>query len=91
MIDRENLDGNSDGGYNKLISQEDVTRDEQALHSVQEKQQGRNPTIGITTSLPFDSIILLSLFSLTGLLCLSCHSNTDFPVTFFFFLQFHCL
>lgn len=53
MIDRENSDGTSDGGYNKLISQEDVTGDEHALHSIQEKQQGRNPTIGIPTYLLF--------------------------------------
>lgn len=36
---------NSDGGYNKLISQEDASVDEQALYSIQEKQQGTDHTI----------------------------------------------
>lgn len=40
MKDGEIPEGNSEGGYNKLISQEDVTADDQALYSIQEKQQG---------------------------------------------------
>lgn len=44
MKDGESLEGNSDGGYNKLISQEDATADQQALYSIQEKQQGTDHT-----------------------------------------------
>lgn len=37
--------GNSEGGYNKLISHEDVAADDQALYSIQEKQQGTDHII----------------------------------------------
>lgn len=47
MKDGEIPGGSSDGGYNKLISQEDATADEQALYSIQEKQQGTDHTIWI--------------------------------------------
>lgn len=39
--------GNSDGGYNKLIGQGDVSADEQALYSIEEKQQGTDHTLKI--------------------------------------------
>lgn len=40
MEDTENAGGNFDGGYNKLISQEDFGADENPLYSRQEKPQG---------------------------------------------------
>lgn len=45
MKDAEVSGGNSDGGYNKLVSQEDVPVDEQFLYPIQEKQQGTDHTI----------------------------------------------
>lgn len=45
MKDGEIPGGNSEGGYNKLIGQEDVTVDDQALYPIQEKQQGTDHII----------------------------------------------
>lgn len=47
MKDEEVPGGNSDGGYNKLISQEDGTVGEQALYSVQDKHKGTDHTVAI--------------------------------------------
>lgn len=45
MKDGEVSGGNSDGDYNKLFSPEDVIEDEQAVGSIQERQQGTNERI----------------------------------------------